>query len=175
MQWLRHTRFEPPSLHEQRLEVQRLANIKLLAARADERWAAKPSALDAPDKQQPIQVLESRDPKAGIVQTNAELELRARGAASRSAEARREEEEKPAQDLRPDMAPGSETSQTPQTDTPQTPQSPPPTDPPAFTAKKRLRHDKPPKEPSPWQQASTGNPGDDWQPTAWTPPPRRRG
>ncbi len=164
MQWLRHTRFEPPTLEEQQQELQRQARIKLLAARADERWASKPSALDAPDKQQPIQVLESRDPKSGVVQMNAQQEVRSRGGESRSAEARSEAIERPAHEMRADVTPGEET-----------PQAAEPTDAPAFKAKKRLRINKEPKEDSPWKQAQSGNPGDDWQPKAWTPPPRRRG
>jgi NADH dehydrogenase [ubiquinone] 1 alpha subcomplex assembly factor 2 len=46
VQWLRHTRFEPPSINEQQLDEIRQAQMKDLAARADARWAAKPSALD---------------------------------------------------------------------------------------------------------------------------------
>ena len=166
MQWLRHTRFEPPTVQEQQAEVQRQMNIKLLAARADERWAAKPSALDAPDKQQPVQMLESRDPKSGVVQTNVGAELRSRGGEARSAEARQEEGERPAHDMRPDVTPGAEA---PQKDTGLSEEAP------AFKAKKKMRINKEPKEDSPWKQAAAGNPGDDWQPKAWAPPPRRRG
>ena len=46
IQWLRHTRHEPPSINEQQLDEIRQAQMKELAARADARWAAKPSALD---------------------------------------------------------------------------------------------------------------------------------
>lgn len=49
-QWLRHTRASPPTLDEQRAEVARQARIKLLAAEADARWAAKPRLL-GPDTQ----------------------------------------------------------------------------------------------------------------------------
>ncbi|KAK3902056.1 hypothetical protein C8A05DRAFT_15836 [Staphylotrichum tortipilum] len=44
--WLRHTRASPPSLAEQRAEVARQAEIKLLAARADARWAAKAKVME---------------------------------------------------------------------------------------------------------------------------------
>ncbi|KAK5637419.1 hypothetical protein RRF57_013131 [Xylaria bambusicola] len=47
-QWLRHQRFEPPSMEEQVAELQRQARMKLLAAEADARWEAKPSLLDMP-------------------------------------------------------------------------------------------------------------------------------
>merc|ERR1711939_1206072 len=46
MQWLRHTRHEPPSINEQQLDEIRRAQMKQLAAQADARWASKPSALD---------------------------------------------------------------------------------------------------------------------------------
>ncbi|KAJ4359814.1 uncharacterized protein N0V89_000370 [Didymosphaeria variabile] len=77
-QWLRQTRFEAPTMAEQQAEALRQERIKMLAAQADARWAAKPSAVDAPDKQQPVQMLESRDPNTGIRQTNADQEIRGR-------------------------------------------------------------------------------------------------
>lgn len=40
--------------------------MKVLAAQADARWASQPSALDPPDVQQPMQMLQSRDPEMGI-------------------------------------------------------------------------------------------------------------
>ena len=52
--------------------------MKLLAAQADARWASKPSALDAPDKQQPMQMLKSRDPDSGVGQMNVNQEIRDR-------------------------------------------------------------------------------------------------
>jgi NADH dehydrogenase [ubiquinone] 1 alpha subcomplex assembly factor 2 len=52
MQWLRHTRAEPPTLNEQQLDEIRQAQLKQLAAAADARWASIPSFLDAPSKQQ---------------------------------------------------------------------------------------------------------------------------
>lgn len=48
-QWLRHTRKEAPSLQEQSADVRRLQNLKVLAAEADKRWAAKKSLLDQPE------------------------------------------------------------------------------------------------------------------------------
>ncbi|PVH99543.1 hypothetical protein DM02DRAFT_614961 [Periconia macrospinosa] len=74
MQWLRHTRYEPPSIADQKAEVYRQERMKVLAAQADARWAAKPSALDAPDKQQPVQMLQSQDPSSGIRQMNVDQE-----------------------------------------------------------------------------------------------------
>jgi NADH dehydrogenase [ubiquinone] 1 alpha subcomplex assembly factor 2 len=80
MQWLRHTRHEAPTIADQQAELHRQAQIKMLAAQADARWAAKPSALDAPDKQQPVQVLQSRDPHAGVGQMNVEHEIKGNAA-----------------------------------------------------------------------------------------------
>ena len=48
-QWLRYTRSNPPSVAEQYADVQRLTQLKQLAQLADERWASKPSYLDAPE------------------------------------------------------------------------------------------------------------------------------
>ncbi|PSN73378.1 hypothetical protein BS50DRAFT_568924 [Corynespora cassiicola Philippines] len=87
MQWLRHTRFEPPSLAEQQADIARQERMKLLAQAADARWAAKPSALDAPDKQQPVQMLESRDWNTGVTQTNVDQEIREKAASQQPAEA----------------------------------------------------------------------------------------
>jgi NADH dehydrogenase [ubiquinone] 1 alpha subcomplex assembly factor 2 len=64
-QWLRHTRSDPPSLTEQSQDLVRQQNLKVLAAEADAKWAAKPSYLDAPARQreQPIPALEVKDPR----------------------------------------------------------------------------------------------------------------
>ncbi|KAF4627210.1 hypothetical protein G7Y89_g10946 [Cudoniella acicularis] len=58
-QWLRHTRRDPPSLTEQSQDLVRQRNLKVLAAAADARWAAKPSVLDAPGavRGQPLSAL----------------------------------------------------------------------------------------------------------------------
>lgn len=45
-QWLRHTREAPPSIREQQAEVIRQQQMRVLAAEADARWAAKASLLD---------------------------------------------------------------------------------------------------------------------------------
>ncbi|KAK7987440.1 LuxS/MPP-like metallohydrolase [Apiospora arundinis] len=47
-QWLRYQRHDPPSLQEQQENVLRRQRMKVLAAEADARWAAKPSFLDQP-------------------------------------------------------------------------------------------------------------------------------
>lgn len=61
-QWLRHTRLEPPSLTEQSQDLVRQRNLKILAAQADARWAAKPSFLDGPQRSQALPAVEVKDP-----------------------------------------------------------------------------------------------------------------
>jgi NADH dehydrogenase [ubiquinone] 1 alpha subcomplex assembly factor 2 len=46
-QWLRYTRQHPPSIEEQTAELRRQEQMKILAARADARWAAKPRLVGA--------------------------------------------------------------------------------------------------------------------------------
>ncbi|KAK4232046.1 NADH-ubiquinone oxidoreductase assembly factor N7BML [Podospora fimiseda] len=53
-QWLRHTRNDPPSLTEQTQDVLRQERMKILAAQADARWAAKPGYVDAPSESKEI-------------------------------------------------------------------------------------------------------------------------
>ncbi|KIW64861.1 hypothetical protein PV04_07166 [Phialophora macrospora] len=47
-QWLRYTRFDPPTMQEQAADVQRLAQLKTGARLADERWAAKAKYIEKP-------------------------------------------------------------------------------------------------------------------------------
>jgi len=60
-QWLRHTRHDAPSLTEQAGDLQRISQIQVLAKLADERWASKPSFLDAPKRAQPSAETEVQD------------------------------------------------------------------------------------------------------------------
>lgn len=61
-QWLRHTREDAPSLTEQSQDLVRQRNLKVLAAQADARWAAKESWLDGPETRQALPAVEVRDP-----------------------------------------------------------------------------------------------------------------
>lgn len=77
-QWLRHTRDAPPSIPEQHAEVRRQQQMRLLAAEADARWAAKPSLLEhdggAPGQVgagQPVPALGSRAARGGAEQEGA--------------------------------------------------------------------------------------------------------
>lgn len=60
-QWLRYVRENPPSLQEQAADVTRQNKMKMLAARADARWEAKPRVMDAPGRQhgQPVPALDT--------------------------------------------------------------------------------------------------------------------
>ncbi|KAK7948904.1 uncharacterized protein PG986_009790 [Apiospora aurea] len=60
-QWLRYQRQEPPSIAEQQADVIRRQRMKVLAAEADARWAAKPSYLDQPQQQQLPKIATTRD------------------------------------------------------------------------------------------------------------------
>jgi NADH dehydrogenase [ubiquinone] 1 alpha subcomplex assembly factor 2 len=159
MQWLRHTRFEPPTVAEQHQDMARQERMKTLAAQADARWASKPSALDAPDKQQPVQMLQSRDPDSGVTQMNADEGIRDRAEPPQLLE--REE-------ARLDAIP-AEPAQPQQM--PRDPPAPAAEDgAPAFVAKKKLRKEKEPKD-SPWAQSAQGQ---EWQPQGWSPAPTKR-
>lgn len=156
MQWLRHTRFDPPSLAEQRQDMVRQERMKMLASQADARWASKPSALDAPDKQQPMQMLQSRDPDSGVTQMNADQEVRDKAAPPRTM---KEQEVKPqpaAEEPAPNQMPRD---------------SPVPTSTEDVPAPPKKRKPKEPKD-SPWGQADAPK---DWQPQGWSPAPARRG
>lgn len=155
MQWLRHTRFDPPTLDEQRQDVARQERMKVLALQADQRWAAKPSALDAPDLQQPIQPLQSHDPASGVAQMSA-----SEGKEDRAGPIRQIEE----REARP---PPVAEEPSPQ-EMPRDPPVPAPTD--AAPAQSKTKARKDPKE-NPWNQAE---PSKDWQPQGWSPAPARR-
>lgn len=159
MQWLRHTRFEPPTITEQQQDMMRQDQMRMLASQADARWASKPSALDAPDKQQPVQMLKSRDPDTGVVQTNVDQQIRDRTELPPNVEE---------QDPRPQQVEVSTPSQ-------QMPHDPPEPadagDAPSVQTRKRMK--KEPRD-SPWKQATRNNPGEDWQPQGWSPAPARK-
>lgn len=144
MQWLRHTRFEPPSLAEQQADIYRQQQMKTLAAQADARWAAKPSFLDAPDKQQPAQMLQSRDPNAGIRPTVVGQDVQDAAQPPRIVNEVEHVIEEPEQS---DDAPALRT--------------------------RKLRSEPKAKD-SPWKQQPKGNPGDGWQPDSWAPAPAKR-
>ncbi|ORY07652.1 hypothetical protein BCR34DRAFT_489283 [Clohesyomyces aquaticus] len=158
MQWLRHTRFEPPSLAEQQANVVRQQQIKVLAAQADARWASVPSVLDAPVKQQPAQMLESRDPGAGIRQMNVGEEAREQATPTEPIQTDAKEDHigivetcrKEIDDAVEDAVQGAPTLKT-----------------------RRVMREPKPKD-SPWQRPGTASASQEWQPESWTPPPARK-
>ncbi|KAF2706258.1 hypothetical protein K504DRAFT_471063 [Pleomassaria siparia CBS 279.74] len=144
MQWLRHTRYEPPTLAEQQADIYRQQQMKTLAAQADARWAAKPSFLDAPDKQQPAHMLQSKHPNAGIRPAAVD------------------------QDTRNNVQPPRVTKESEDV----IEESEPSHGAPALRTRK-LRGEPKAKD-SPWKQSTSGNPGEQWQPESWTPGPVKR-
>lgn len=143
---------------EQHQEIARQERMKVLAAKADERWASKPSALDAPDKQQPVQMLKSRDLDSGVNQMNVDQEIRDNAEPPRTMEQHEATPQPPVQDPAPNEMPQD---------------SPVPLADDAPAARPRKKSKKEPKEPkdSPWKQAETSK---DWQPKGWSPAPARR-
>ncbi|KAG9254976.1 uncharacterized protein F5Z01DRAFT_63363 [Emericellopsis atlantica] len=75
-QWLRYTRNDPPSVGEQKDDVARQARMRVLAAEADARWAAKPRVMDAPGQQsgQPSPALQSPGAKGPLKQDERQEE-----------------------------------------------------------------------------------------------------
>jgi NADH dehydrogenase [ubiquinone] 1 alpha subcomplex assembly factor 2 len=134
----------------------RQERMKMLASQADARWASKPSALDSPDKQQPVQMLQSRDPDSGVNQMNVNQEIRDRAEPPR---AMQEQEAKPGEPISGVPEPH---------DMPRDPPVPTADDAPATQPQRKTR--KEPKE-SPWTQADKSK---DWQPQGWSPAPVRR-
>ncbi|KAH7093227.1 hypothetical protein FB567DRAFT_587667 [Paraphoma chrysanthemicola] len=159
MQWLRHTRFDAPTLTEQQQDVMRQDRMKVLASQADARWASKPSALDAPDKQQPMQMLQSRDPDSGVVPMNLEQEAR--------------DGKKPLHTLDQQSEPRSVQAELDTQSAQTLPPAPAPTPTPEGDPASIPRRKKVKKEPldSPWGQSE---PSKDWQPAGWSPAPAKR-
>jgi len=138
-QWLRHTRAEPPSVDEQRSDLLRQERIKVLAAEADARWAAKPSYIDGPEMGQAAPPLRSprREDGPNPAGTLAE-----------------DVRETMSSGNRPDEEPGSSKKETWGVLQEE--------------EKEKMRTGKQP-ETDPWKQADAGVPGQNWQPQGWNP------
>lgn len=131
--------------------------MRTLAAQADARWASKPSALDAPDKQQPVQMLQSRDPDSGVTQMNIDQESR-------------DDAEIPRLVEQIESTPAIAKSEQPQ-QMPRDPPEPVAIDDAPFVAKKKLRKEaKGPKD-SPWNESAQPQ---EWQPKKWSPGSAKR-
>lgn len=144
-QWLRNTRQAPPSLQEQTADVARQERMKVLAAQADARWAAKPSLVDAPARK-PLGV---RQPALGVGMQRGGLVDEA--TATREV---REEGEQQQQQQQPEVK--SEVNQ----------------EPPAPVSREetwqKMQQEQPKQKQDPWKQ-QRGGPGEAWQPKAWQP------
>jgi NADH dehydrogenase [ubiquinone] 1 alpha subcomplex assembly factor 2 len=155
MQWLRHTRFDPPTVAEQQQEIMRQERMKMLASQADARWASKPSALDSPDKQQPAQMLQSRDPDTGVNQM-IKQEI---------TENRDTKAGPPRTMVEHEAMPRGPVGHVPQ---PENIAVPALEDSPATHPQKKTKKGL---KDSPWNQADTNK---DWQPQSWSPAEARR-
>ncbi|KAK3379343.1 hypothetical protein B0T24DRAFT_663543 [Lasiosphaeria ovina] len=144
-QWLRHTRHDPPSLTEQRGDVARQARMKVLAAQANARWAAKPSLIDAlPRRQAPLPAFSPRPPVAAPHQEQQQQQ--------------QPEPKEPATTGTPVDSSACETAPPPRQDT-----------------WREMQQDAKPAAaaaaapgPDPWKKAR-GGPSEAWQPQAWSP------
>ncbi|KAE8453353.1 hypothetical protein EG329_010214 [Mollisiaceae sp. DMI_Dod_QoI] len=152
-QWLRHTRNDPPSLTEQSQDLVRQRNLKVLAAEADARWAAKPSFLDSPGRSQPLPALELKDPGAYTQSAHSPDERGVRSAVGGGLE-------DTAQDTKDTIkaTAGDEVSNA---------ESKIPEDTRKHTSRKREQAKPVAKSAEdPWKQFR-GGPSEEWQPKAW--------
>ena len=159
-QWLRHTRRDPPSIAEQSQDLVRQENLKVLARRADERWAAKASFLERPkDGRRATPTLggtrsamatprkEEELGDTGVPQEagwSGEVRARAPGAGSKDAVEDAAKEETPTMPI-PDRQKHYFKGR------------------PDGTRVKEKKY-----KDDPWKQAR-GAPSEDWQPAAWSP------
>jgi NADH dehydrogenase [ubiquinone] 1 alpha subcomplex assembly factor 2 len=149
-QWLRHTRADPPSLQEQSQDLVRQEQLKILAAQADARWAAKKSYLDAPGEQrrQPVPALRLKDPGGYTEETRPDGRAVDEGS---GAEGR--------------LGSSVESSQA---EVPQSEMQTPDGKRHPFTRGERARRTIKDKIEDPWKKAR-GGPSEEWQPQAWDP------
>jgi len=148
-QWLRHTRQHPPTLTEQSQDLVRQRNLKILAAEADARWAAKPSFLDAPvngtQLKDPGEYAHTTAPaeKEGVRNAvGSELEDNTPGTNKKTGQASKKQE-------KPVAVESTSSTQTTKRNSG------------ADIKEKKARDD-------PWKQAR-GGPSEEWQPQAWDP------
>lgn len=143
-QWLRHTRDQPPTLTEQSQDLVRQQHLKVLAAQADARWAAKPSYLDAPghDPGRPLPSREVPDsqerPQNGVVSAIHENEG-VKTTVGRGLNDQVAEKNKNHRDFVDDQP-----------------------------IKEPMKQKKAPVKDDPWKKAR-GGPSEEWQPKAWSP------
>ncbi|KAK3322296.1 hypothetical protein B0H66DRAFT_553928 [Apodospora peruviana] len=161
-QWLRQLRQDPPSIAEQQEDVVRQERMKVLAAQADARWAAKPSLTDAP--------VTAAQSKKILGQPEPPLK-------------RRSMQQYPKQQARTpevDAIPWvDKTAAGVQETTPASSSEGGATMPREQTWQKMQQQQQQTQEqkqstaskPDPWRQAARGGPSEGWQPKTWTPTP----
>ncbi|KAI1272042.1 hypothetical protein F5Y07DRAFT_322856 [Xylaria sp. FL0933] len=156
-QWLRHQRVEAPTMAEQVAELQRQARIKLLAAEADARWAAKPSLLDMPPTKTAPPPTTSTTTETTTTTTTTETETTSQlpGASERVSESGEQAQRETIKD-------GTEAKGEVQG---------------AADTETETKSSQTKADTDPWKRAQRGAPGETWQPQAWTPtsaPARKR-
>lgn len=160
-QWLRHVRDTPPSVDEQVADVHRQTQTRQLAQLADARWAAKPRFEDMTDHER--QLLEESRKTPAVrerVETDMEAVARAKARAGVHAAEKKQAPEKTHARQEPAQEPGKDGEPQPV----QRAQKPV-----SEAHKNKNKIPLPPHMVDPWVSAK--NPGDNWQPQAWTPTP----
>jgi len=135
----------PPTLDEQYADVQRQIQLRQLAQLADERWASKPSFLDAPRYQAPRPATQRGDPGGYTGKTEPQGKEGVRSAVSGTKES---EEQQPPEQLQESRE--------------------------HATSDKEIQADvkKLTEKKDPWKGKAC-NPGQEWQPQAWVPGAKR--
>lgn len=135
------------------MDIQRQEQLKVLAAQADARWAAKGCLLDAPghQREQPVPALRVGGDMAGLKTDGQVMEERqpTNVAADGSGEG-----------IQAESSPESQTKRHPLTAREQRAPAPAPE---AMTAKEQQEKE------DPWKNHTRGGPSEDWQPQAWDP------
>lgn len=147
-QWLRYSRPDPPSLDEQRVNVQRIERMAVLAREADRKWEAKERLLDMPAAAPPPSTPPAVPTPAAAAGTEAAQAQRTSTVVEKNATAGAQGQSRP-------DAPSSATTTANRE---------------AGTGDKGGKDDAP----NPWKQASRRGPSEEWQPQAWSPTPARR-
>lgn len=139
-QWLRNTRADPPSLEEQAADIARQERMKVLAAQADARWAAKASVTGS-KAEAPGRLMGQSVPALGKNMAEGTGSEQLSGQSSKGKADDGTESEKGATGEREETWRRMQ-EEAKQKDT----------------------------GPDPWKQATPSGPGETWQPQAWQPP-----
>ncbi|KAK3990248.1 NADH-ubiquinone oxidoreductase assembly factor N7BML [Cladorrhinum sp. PSN332] len=157
-QWLRHTRSTPPTLSEQAADVARQERIKVLAAQADARWAAKPGYVDAPAPATAPAPAPAFAAPAG--ESVRKPPMVGGGMVVEAREQEREREQEQEQEQKQEEVKKDEGQVL--KDQRQ-----------KAWREMKDQEGKIPAKNDPWKQANRGGPSEEWQPKAWTPGGKR--